>query len=172
VNGKHLEHSLCKHCYEKVYFYRNEFGSIVVFDRLGAPWPRHACYHPSGSSEDRTKKTVRKIGIPGSYDLSALERRHAELLEKKRSREHRNKRRKEILAEDRKKKAEARRSANEQKAAMAPSRAEKQKKMKENKQKRRDNWELELDRKWREKQGKDTIVGYRSKRSANREEDP
>lgn len=33
----------CRWCGAEVYVYTNEFGSFVVFDELGWPWPKHDC---------------------------------------------------------------------------------------------------------------------------------
>jgi len=33
----------CRYCGAKVFFHTNESGSKVVFDELGAPWPKHSC---------------------------------------------------------------------------------------------------------------------------------
>jgi hypothetical protein len=33
----------CRFCGADVYVYANEFGSFVIFDELGQPWPKHNC---------------------------------------------------------------------------------------------------------------------------------
>ena len=35
----------CRYCGQQVYAYSNEFGSFVLFDELGWPWPKHHCLH-------------------------------------------------------------------------------------------------------------------------------
>lgn len=35
--------SACRWCGQDVYIYTNEWGSFVVFDELGWPWPKHEC---------------------------------------------------------------------------------------------------------------------------------
>lgn len=37
--------SYCSYCGQEVYVYTNDYGSFVVFDELGHPWPKHECYH-------------------------------------------------------------------------------------------------------------------------------
>jgi hypothetical protein len=34
----------CRYCGQEVYAYSNEFGSFVLFDELGWPWPKHDCH--------------------------------------------------------------------------------------------------------------------------------
>lgn len=33
----------CKICRRKVFYYSNDCGSRVFFDKLGPPWPKHDC---------------------------------------------------------------------------------------------------------------------------------
>ena len=33
----------CRYCGGKVYYYENEYGSRVFFEKLGWPWPKHRC---------------------------------------------------------------------------------------------------------------------------------
>jgi len=127
-----VHHDLCKHCYKKVFFYRNEFGSVVVFDRLGAPWPRHACYQTGMAGVDHSRKTVKKIKKPSPYDITVLERRHAELLEKRKKRDRAKQLKKERKEAEKLARAEARKaakakqklSAKEAKKAKAKERGE------------------------------------------------
>ena len=35
--------TVCGKCGQKVFYYRNEFGSRVLFDELGGDWPKHDC---------------------------------------------------------------------------------------------------------------------------------
>lgn len=45
INGSVTYQLTCPQCRKNVFFYRNEHGSRVFFDHLGAPWPRHGCMH-------------------------------------------------------------------------------------------------------------------------------
>lgn len=33
----------CWYCGQKIYIYANEHGSVVLFDEMGWPWPKHDC---------------------------------------------------------------------------------------------------------------------------------
>lgn len=33
----------CWYCGQQIYIYANEYGSVVLFDELGWPWPKHDC---------------------------------------------------------------------------------------------------------------------------------
>ena len=33
----------CRYCGKHVYYYENEYGSRVFFEKLGYPWPKHRC---------------------------------------------------------------------------------------------------------------------------------
>ncbi len=43
VNGQQTYQMNCWGCGKRVFFYRNDAGSKVFFDDLGAPWPKHGC---------------------------------------------------------------------------------------------------------------------------------
>lgn len=43
VNGTLVFNIRCPGCAKPVFFYQNEHGSRVFFERLGKPWPRHDC---------------------------------------------------------------------------------------------------------------------------------
>lgn len=45
INGSVTYQTTCPQCRSAVFFYRNEHGSRVFFDALGAPWPKHGCTH-------------------------------------------------------------------------------------------------------------------------------
>lgn len=45
INGAVTYLTTCPQCKEPVYFYRNEAGSRVFFNKLGKPWPKHGCIH-------------------------------------------------------------------------------------------------------------------------------
>lgn len=43
VSGSQAYRIKCRGCGQLVFFYRNQAGSRVFFDSLGAPWPKHGC---------------------------------------------------------------------------------------------------------------------------------
>jgi hypothetical protein len=45
INGKVTYQTTCPQCKQGVFFYKNDHGSRVFFDQLGAPWPKHGCVH-------------------------------------------------------------------------------------------------------------------------------
>lgn len=45
INGSVTYLTTCPQCKGPVFFYRNEAGSRVFFDKLGKPWPKHGCVH-------------------------------------------------------------------------------------------------------------------------------
>ena len=52
--------TICGRCGQKVFYYRNEFGSKVFFDELGGDWPKHDC---SGNQRRESKKMVKPVVI-------------------------------------------------------------------------------------------------------------
>ncbi|WP_146049981.1 hypothetical protein [Roseovarius confluentis] len=43
INGSTTYQMPCPKCARPVFYYRNEHGSRVFFDKLGIPWPKHPC---------------------------------------------------------------------------------------------------------------------------------
>ncbi|HEI8450279.1 TPA: hypothetical protein SLE35_000002 [Morganella morganii] len=41
----------CRTCSKRVFFYANAFGSKVLFDSLGPPWPIHPCFEKKSKEE-------------------------------------------------------------------------------------------------------------------------
>ncbi|MDU5965560.1 MAG: hypothetical protein E6Z01_10770, partial [Actinomyces sp.] len=39
-----IPNATCQKCGKDVFYYENSFGSRVLFDSLGPPWPIHPCY--------------------------------------------------------------------------------------------------------------------------------
>ncbi|MBC8652931.1 hypothetical protein GQR86_06000 [Providencia vermicola] len=39
-----IPNAVCLSCGKDVFYYENSFGSRVLFDSLGPPWPIHPCY--------------------------------------------------------------------------------------------------------------------------------
>jgi hypothetical protein len=52
-----VPNATCPVCGDRVYFYRNEFGSRVYFDDLGPPWPKHPCTDSAAYTERSRKRT-------------------------------------------------------------------------------------------------------------------
>jgi len=53
----------CWFCGQTIFFYSNQFGSKVFFDRLGKPWPKHSCEFWDSrieSGEDEPRRWVRR----------------------------------------------------------------------------------------------------------------
>lgn len=94
INGtKVIPNVTCKHCYKQVFFYQNEHGSRVYFDRLGDPWPKHDCYHGAPQKEGERQGAGSSPKPMGpQYDPEVLERRHAEILRKSEGNKQRHKR--------------------------------------------------------------------------------
>ncbi|CND47774.1 hypothetical protein [Yersinia intermedia] len=40
-----LPNAVCQKCGKSVFYYENSYGSRVLFDSLGPPWPIHPCYN-------------------------------------------------------------------------------------------------------------------------------
>ena len=39
----------CRYCGADIFYHTNEYGSRVLFDDLGSPWPRHECWEFSNT---------------------------------------------------------------------------------------------------------------------------
>ncbi|MGA4554915.1 hypothetical protein [Methylorubrum aminovorans] len=53
VEALTIPNARCPVCNATVFFYKNDYGSRVYFDRLGPPWPKHPC-------TDRTSQQTQK----------------------------------------------------------------------------------------------------------------
>lgn len=79
INGSVTYQMTCPQCRQDVFFYRNENGSRVFFDHLGAPWPKHGCMHGVRKMEGmpitaaqpvkKNSKTGPKSGAPQGSDV-------------------------------------------------------------------------------------------------------
>ncbi|HFO2533754.1 TPA: hypothetical protein ACHJX8_003674 [Yersinia enterocolitica] len=56
-----VPNATCQSCGKDVFYYENSYGSRVLFDSLGPPWPIHPCYN----MEPITKKKDSHIIPPG-----------------------------------------------------------------------------------------------------------
>ncbi len=56
-----VPNATCNKCGKDVFYYENSYGSRVLFDSLGPPWPIHPCYH----SEPVLKKQAKPATAPG-----------------------------------------------------------------------------------------------------------
>ncbi|QKJ09409.1 hypothetical protein HRD68_00870 (plasmid) [Yersinia massiliensis] len=56
-----VPNATCQNCGKDVFYYENSYGSRVLFDSLGPPWPIHPCYN----MEPITKKKDSHIIPPG-----------------------------------------------------------------------------------------------------------
>ena len=144
VNGSKIEERRCQYCYKAVYFYQNEHGSRVFFDRLGEPWPKHICYHGTKEADARGKAKSVKTKKAPFVDPLVLEMRRRELEEKI---EKREKQRKEKRGRGRQKTSKLvstlKKNSSKRKPKQPPS--ERELAMLEAENKARARW-----RKWRE----------------------
>lgn len=60
----------CPRCGAGIFFYRNEIGSRVYFDALGAPWPTHPCMDRDRTASMRTSREVRESRLTLVDDAS------------------------------------------------------------------------------------------------------
>lgn len=56
-----VPNAVCQKCGKDVFYYENSYGSRVLFDSLGPPWPIHPCYN----SEPVLKKKIPPTVMPG-----------------------------------------------------------------------------------------------------------
>jgi DNA-directed RNA polymerase subunit RPC12/RpoP len=54
-----IPNTSCPVCGAKVFYYENEHGSKVFFDKLGPPWPKHPCTDKSKKSINLSEKIKR-----------------------------------------------------------------------------------------------------------------
>ncbi|CUK00964.1 hypothetical protein PH7735_02394 [Shimia thalassica] len=106
INGAVTYNMRCFGCGATVFFYRNDAGSRVFFDKLGVPWPKHDCpkwsrrmeTEPITSARVVTKQSVGvgKVDGPGSAPENPTKKVHEGFA--KRSRRFKSKHR-HILSE-------------------------------------------------------------------------
>jgi hypothetical protein len=53
-----IPNAKCPVCRAEVFFYQNEYGSRVFFDRLGPPWPKHPCTDNSRFDSPASSKII------------------------------------------------------------------------------------------------------------------
>ncbi|MCS3409321.1 hypothetical protein [Serratia sp. AKBS12] len=53
-----VPNATCNKCGKDVFYYENSYGSRVLFDALGLPWPIHPCYH-----SEPVLKTGNRAGV-------------------------------------------------------------------------------------------------------------
>ena len=95
INGARvIPNYTCPECGQKVFFYQNEHGSKVFFDRLGHPWPKHGCFkgiaRAPTTSANRIRQRVDRETAKADLK-AALERRGQVFSELLREREERHK---------------------------------------------------------------------------------
>lgn len=69
----------CWHCGQPIFIYANEYGSIVLFDELGWPWPKHQCQGHGWSSYGISYQTIAPENSVGTYNTIAALLRGANL---------------------------------------------------------------------------------------------
>jgi|GEM_PF-5364269 len=66
---------ICRQCNASVFYYENDNGSKVFFDRLGEPWPKHLCNSLQEENRKISAKVAEKIAKKKSEKENLLRAR-------------------------------------------------------------------------------------------------
>lgn len=63
----------CRDCHERIFFFRCNHGSRVIFDELGPPWPQHDCERRWEETRRRTVDEEGRVHVEIAPGITAVE---------------------------------------------------------------------------------------------------
>ena len=63
-----VPNAICQSCGKSVFYYENSYGSRVLFDSLGPPWPIHPCYNLGSTIRNNDSYTTQSDWEPVFID--------------------------------------------------------------------------------------------------------